>query len=554
MDKYQFSISNLYNILKKYQLPIILLIIVSIKQLLWTGIVPIWHFPDEQAHFAQVINVANFGILGGFNGNRAATSDQIAMSEIILDTFRDNKGQNKYTFHPEYNLTYTDSMQGLWEDVINQLSSFYSHEMDLNEATVYPFLYYFLASIFYKLFGSNLLINGVFATRLLGILISTVNVLVVWKLAKKIFTNKIYQLSFFIMVMFQPMFSFVGAGISSDILFNLIFTIFLYVCILLLEKITIKKILALATVLLLGSITKQQMLIAYIITFGLCIIKIKDIHQILLRYKKQSLIFGSILIISIILVVILGEFYRILGFITAGKYQGGFNNLSFIEHIKWSLSHTYREVLPWYWGIFKWLGVTLPRWAHRTMMSIIVLAVLGNVRFGFVIVKKWLTHKKIVLTNQKIIFLHFASLTYFVSLMMWDYYFRRAYGFSFGLQGRYYFPVITTHMIFIVFGWEYLFDFVKNKLKLTIKLTEMMITLLGIWWLILQFIGLFVVAKSYYDLNSIDNFIIEVSQYKPAIFKGDWWLVWLGLYLLSQIIILIILLKSLIYEKLSAKN
>ena len=80
--------------LKKHQLPIILIIIVSIKQLLWTGIVPIWHFPDEQAHFAQVINVANFGILGGFNGNRAATSDQIAMSEIILDTFRDNKGQN----------------------------------------------------------------------------------------------------------------------------------------------------------------------------------------------------------------------------------------------------------------------------------------------------------------------------------------------------------------------------------------------------------------------------------------------------------------------------
>jgi len=322
----------------------------------------------------------------------------------------------------------------------------------------------------------------------------------------------------------------------------------------LLEKITIKKILVLALVLLLGSVTKQQMLIAYIITFCLGIIKIKDILQILQKYRKQSLIFGSILILAIILVVILGEFYRILGFITAGKYQGRLSNLSLIEHMRWSLSHTYREVLPWYWGIFKWLGVTLPRWTHRTMMSIILLAVLGNLIFGFKIVKNWLTHQKIVLINRKIIFLYFASLIYFISLMLWDYYFRRAYGFSFGLQGRYYFPVITTHMFFIVIGWEYLFDFIKNKLKLTIKLTEMMITLLGIWWLILQFIGLFVVAKSYYDLNSLSNFIIEVSQYKSAIFKGDWWLVWLGLYLLSQIIILTILLKSLIYEKLSAKN
>ena len=33
-----------------------LLVVIFLKQILWLGIVPLWQFPDEQAHFAQVQN------------------------------------------------------------------------------------------------------------------------------------------------------------------------------------------------------------------------------------------------------------------------------------------------------------------------------------------------------------------------------------------------------------------------------------------------------------------------------------------------------------------
>lgn len=549
MGKYQFSKKNLLNLFQKNKLFIFLLFALFVKQAVWMGLVPIWHFPDEQAHFAQVVNTAHFGPFGGFNGNRAASSDQIAMLELILDTKRNELGQNKYTFHPEYNITYTDSTKGLWEDVINQLPKDFTHEMGLNEATVYPFLYYWLDAFFYKLAASNSIITAIFASRILGILIYLLTAIVVWKLASKLFNNPFYQLILWILVMFQPMFSFVAAGISSDILFNFIFTLFLYFGILLMEKVTPKRLLAILIILILGSLTKQQMLIAYIIAFSILIFKLKTALRLFKKYPQNSLLIGILLGAALVLAVYLGEFYRISGFITGGQYQGELNNLSIWQHIKWSLSHTYREVLPWYWGIFKWLGLTLPRLVHRTMMSIIALAALGNLFYLVTIIKSFVKDKCVSQKDQQILFLYLASLIYFVSLLMWDYFFRRSYGFSFGLQGRYYFPVIITHMVFIIVGWKSLFGFIENFLKLKISLTNIAIGILGLWWPILHLIALWVVAKSYYDINDLNIFIMQISQYKPLIFKGLWWVFWITSLSITQFMVLITIFIKLIYAQ-----
>ncbi len=82
-----------------------LLIATFFKGVIWSGVVPLWHFPDEQAHFAQLQNIAE----GVKLNKEGSTSEEIYISEKILGTERDERGNNRFTFHSEYNLAYSKS-------------------------------------------------------------------------------------------------------------------------------------------------------------------------------------------------------------------------------------------------------------------------------------------------------------------------------------------------------------------------------------------------------------------------------------------------------------
>src|SRR3972149_556362 len=95
---------------------IFVLILLFIKQILWTAIVPLWHFPDEQAHFAQAVYLAEKGTQppdGEFD-----LTEEIRISENLLGTERDKSGNNRFTFHPEYKIPYSNKFVGLYEKEI----------------------------------------------------------------------------------------------------------------------------------------------------------------------------------------------------------------------------------------------------------------------------------------------------------------------------------------------------------------------------------------------------------------------------------------------------
>ena len=54
--------------------------------------------------------------------------------------------------------------------------------------------------------------------------------------------------------------------------------------------------------------------------------------------------------------------------------------------------------------------------------------------------------------------------------------------------------------------------------------------------IILNFIALLTVAKSYYRLLPLKTFLLQVSQYKPVFFKTPCW----SIYIISYIIVLLI--------------
>ena len=74
----------------------------------WIFIVPIWHFPDAQAHFGQVAFMSQ-----KWRNSEDAEYDlteEIYLSEQLLGTARDNSGKNRFTFNPEYRIEYTDQL------------------------------------------------------------------------------------------------------------------------------------------------------------------------------------------------------------------------------------------------------------------------------------------------------------------------------------------------------------------------------------------------------------------------------------------------------------
>lgn len=497
-----------------------LLFFTFIKGIVWLGIVPLWHFPDEQAHFAQVQNYAEFG-KSYYRANGKSTSEEIVISEELLGTLRDERGRNLFTFHPEHNLSYTDSFIGEYELKIRNLPDESRKKMVIREATSYPPFYYFLASRFYYLAKPFDLFTRVFITRLFSVLVTGAVVWLSYKIGELLFKNSFLAFVLAFLVSFQPMFTFVQSGISSDVLFNFFFTFFIWGSLLVFQEINFKSVFILIASLIVGLLTKQQMLIALLLlplVLGILM------QQKLRSFKKKSFSKKTIIITLVSFLLILlglkyGEVFRISGFIKAGK-DSTLRNLGLIEHLIWTGRHTIAEVLPWYWGVFKWLGVVLPRWVNRIQMRILALTAIGL----FIWLLKILKNRKIRKIDWQVDFLVLASTVYFLAVTLWDWQFRKAYGFSFGIQGRYFFPTIVGHMALILFG---LIQLVPKKWH------KYLLGALLVWWTVLLHIGLYTVLKSYYQLWSLERFWHQLSQYKPFFFKSYWWFLWLGLYLIS---------------------
>ena len=258
-------------------------IAVFVKQVLWLGLVPLWHFPDEPSHFGQVEKTVYFGLF-----KEVATGDQIILSQQILDVYRDDMGKNKFTHHSEYNIPYSNSYEGFREAELKNLNKDFSNNLRIFDNTPYPFLYYFITSFFYKIFSNSDIINKVFFSRLSSVLILLITTWICFKIGKIIFNKDKPAIILAGLVSFQPMFSYVGAGINSDILFNFWFTLFLYSCLLVINEKYKNGIAVILLSIAGGVITKQQMAIAFFILPFVLIFKYKFFLNLFKKNKLKS--------------------------------------------------------------------------------------------------------------------------------------------------------------------------------------------------------------------------------------------------------------------------
>ena len=500
-----------------------LLLATLLKQIIFLAVIPLWHGPDEQAHFAQVQYLAEFGRLLKPTGSDLTTSQEILLSQRFLGTERDGLGKNKFTHRPDYRINYTPTIIGEYEPVINHLPIQLRTQLVKQEATVYPPLFYIASALPYRLAYPLGLISRVFFTRLVSVAMGLTLIWLAYRLGRLIFPrHQLLGLTLPVLVSFQPMFSFLTSTVNSDNLMNLLFTLWLYLTVKIItdQRIQFKYFLSLALTTIAGLFTKPHFVIVFPLLLLLPFFIRPQIKFALRRYPQQvALVFIGL--VTIITIYFRPQIIRLSQGQTIGFSEIGLPmlthpryNIPLTTHLVWTLRHTIAEVIPWYWGVFNWLGVTLPRVVNRIINRIMILSVLGLL--------VWLIRlfgRRLDRTAKAKIFLGLSAVTFFVVLFLWDWLFTRGHSFSFGMQGRYYFPLITVHMTFLLVGLTNLVH------------RSWWIKLIGISVITLNFIGLHTLVKAYYQLWPLSVLFNQVSQYKPLYLKFPYFAVWFTLYL-----------------------
>lgn len=504
----------------------LLLIAAFFNALSWIILIPIWQYPDEQAHFAQIQDVAELGYVP-FSLN---TSREIVLSEKVLGTERDSLGNNKFTYHPEYKIEYSADSNGIFEDVIRNLPKTARSELVKNEATQNPPLYYFLGSMFYKIFYNSDLFTRVFAVRIMSALIFLATIYLSYKIGVVIFENdKFLPIVLASVVAFKPMLVFSSTGILPDTLTNMFFTAIIFLSLEILQEGLKKKYLVgFLAILIAGVITRQHFLLVIpVILIPLTLRTIRTENG-----WKSLTIFLSSSIVLVILATLYGtkiplvSSFRIQEF-TSIKFDQ-FTLPEFLSYLSQVFSQLYKETFAWYWGVYKWLSLTLPLAYYRFIKVVLVVSMVG------VLIKLYKTVRKHKLDFESIYLIHFISsaICYVLILVIWDYFFARSSGYSFGLQGRYFFPLIVVHLAVLLCGAKEIVNLLVRKYA------KYAIVAIVVLVLIFNDLSLFHVSSSYYDLSSVNALVIQTSQYKPQILKGNVILVILAINFVLQLLLL----------------
>lgn len=508
--------------MKSPKSPLFLILILAIFSniLAWQFVVPIWHFPDEQSHFGQVAFRAEHGRVQAYH--ELSTNHEIVISEELLGTKRDSLGNNSFTYHPEFKIDYSENYDGPHEAEIEFLNnSSYRKTEVLEESTRYPLLYYYLASKIYNLLSDGDLFTRIYAVRFFSAAIFLGTAAIIFSLSKLIFPkNFLLQISLTSIVSFMPMFVFSSAGVTSDSLFHFLFLLALYEIIkTTFVKFSIKDALLLSFVIIAGIATKFQFQIIWlVIAFA--------ILTIFWRFQfRKKLIFVGALIILLPTILMAINFLRFfvndygtptlkqlmrLPIVPEASEDSALipvAQLSLTSHFYLTIKRTLSETLPWYFGVYKWLSLTLPPVVYQIINRILILSLIGL----FIWIFKLIRQRKLDKQAKVLTFLAYSAVSYFGALTLFDWLFYKYHGFYFGIQGRYFFPTIVAHLSLVFVGLLVLSpkSFKKWAAAILVAAT-----------VVFNYFSLFWVASHYYNVSSPDTFIVQASQYKPEIFKG----------------------------------
>lgn len=499
--------------------------VLFLKQIVWISSLPAFQTPDEQAHFGEVQNIAEG------NPILAKSSKELEIAEKRLGVWRDINGNNKYTYNPKYNIKYSPQFYGIYEKEINNIPLSFRKNLTFSESTAYPPLYYIFSSLIYKIFYFSNLFTRIFAIRIFQSVFYLLTLFIFWLFSKEVWKNEKEQLLFLIFAGFLPMFSFVASGITSDNLMNFLFSLGIYLGLLIIKNgYKIKYLLTMLFLFIAGVLTKPHFVILIPIlslAFWMRFYSIK---------KKTALAIFIALFIFIFFVFIFFSdvFFRYIPFIDyASRNEKA--SVSFLSYSIISFQKAWRETIPWFWGVYRWLSLGNPFFLRKIFNFLTFFA---GFSIGFYLIKMLINRKFFINEKKDLtinIYLVSSVFIYYFILLFWDYLFFLSHNFSFGMQGRYYFPVLLP-IVYAIFYFpkKNLGEFWGSKYFLS----------LAVFSVLANFIVLFHLLKSYYDMSSFQMFIIQISQYKPVFLKNLFFPILFSTYIVSLFLLFPKLLKK----------
>ncbi len=441
---------NFHQVIKKYldnnYKIILLLLVISVIEMLWLFVFPIWSLPDEPAHFAQIEHYAVF--------KKAINQNLISKEE--LNSLKFNQFNNFTEFLGHQNFT-PNSLYYSNEKIFYKKNNSSSSIKDFNYKNPvehYPPLYYILGSIIYDLFYNQNILFHAETIRIFTILISLVGLYFAYKIGILIFPkDKLFRYVLPITIGLFPMFDQTSVSINPGNLVNMLSIVFTYFYIkFLINPKDIKNNIYIAVTLLLGLFTKENMfilLLTYLVSIFFLIYKnhIKDIKYILYIISMVTVA---------ILIMILSNLMNIISSYTEALISHT-TNFSFISYIL-SFGPNYYfptgRVFQSFWGNFGWLTIPFSIQLFDILYIITVLSIIG---LGVYLYKN--IHNKNIF--KIFIFLFLEAIIYTLFLMLLDYSSLKNGAGNF-TQGHYFLFIIAPIMILFITGITALF---KEKYK-----------------------------------------------------------------------------------------
>lgn len=488
--------------------------------------------PDEQSHLAQVNFYVSEGRMPDLRDDKNLSAEEV-FAERIIGTMSD--GENKYFFHPEYRYELVDGTIGKYESELRSLNTSANRSTYIaKQSSTYPPLYYWITSWLYRLSSNQDFFYRLYLSRFSSLVFTLFVPFVAYFFAKNIWGKGVMATTLAYMVFFFPMTTYLGVGSNSDNLHFLLFGLALYLMTSLIKSGFSKELsLAIGTTIGLDLLTKPQSYTLFPILAVAIILR--------WQWREWRTILSSLCYILVPIFLLAGwqevpKFVLGSDQVAATAYIareinfGGIDNFMIFTK---AYIHTHiTEVIVWYWGVFKWSGIILPRFFWWVANRLVLIAGLG-VLLHFI---KDIRHKQFGFISRLMLFSILSNAIYVLAIFMFDWQFYQEYGRSLGLQGRYYVPLLMTQMFLLLSG---LSEFVQNK-----NLLKWLCSSLILFFLAMHLSSVYVQLKSYYDLFPLTTLINQISQYKPWFAKGAWWYLWFSLYFAGIITTFIYALKG----------
>lgn len=390
---------------------IILLVAFLIKGLVWMFITPIFQVPDENLHFGLI------QYLGENNRFPAPKTSRHVSLELAKTAQAVNFNWMKS--HPVWQGLPLDWQQQI-KSIDFQARKTFSDYQSMGGQKL-PKAYSIIGAVVYKIFSRADFFWRFYSLRFLSVIFGLITVYLTYLITLSFFKRPALALSAAAAVAFHPMASVIFSSITYDSLTILTATAFLYLAVKFI-KTTKKKFQWLALIVALAGLMVKSQLI------GL------SLAWLFLLTKKQLKFLPLFLIIFIFLGWQMHDIQEFL-LIFLAWFQG--NNWHLVaDYADVYAKPLLAEVFPWYWGVFGWLEKVMPMLVYRVIKIIFGLSLIG-----------------IIISRQfcRIRFLLIFTFVMALVIMVNDFFIFSQRGANFGVQGRYFLPAISAHMILLIF-------------------------------------------------------------------------------------------------------